>query len=105
MFTGHFIFGRILNRPSVSWNSPPFSEVEIPLIPILAEMELAGISVSTSVLEDLSVEFAGKLQLLEQEIYTLAGREFNIQSPKQLGVILLMNSVFLMAQDQEWLFN
>ena len=65
-----------------------FFEVEIPLIPILADMELAGISVSTSVLEELSVEFAGKLLLLEQEIYTLAGREFNIQSPKQLGAIL-----------------
>ncbi len=65
-----------------------FFEVEVPLIPILAEMELAGISVSTSVLEELSVEFTGKLLLLEQEIYTLAGREFNIQSPKQLGVIL-----------------
>ncbi|MEK6201785.1 MAG: DNA polymerase, partial [Desulfobulbaceae bacterium] len=65
-----------------------FFEVEIPLIPILAEMELAGISVSTQTLDDLSVEFKGKLLLLEQEIYQLAGREFNIQSPKQLGEIL-----------------
>ncbi len=65
-----------------------FFDVEIPLIPILAEMELAGISVSMQVLEELSVEFKGKLLLLEQEIYQLAGREFNIQSPKQLGEIL-----------------
>ncbi|MCX5870594.1 MAG: DNA polymerase I [Deltaproteobacteria bacterium] len=65
-----------------------FFEVEIPLIPILAEMELAGICVSTQVLDDLSVEFKGKLLLLEQDIYRLAGREFNIQSPKQLGEIL-----------------
>jgi len=65
-----------------------FFEVEIPLIPILAEMELAGICVSTQVLVDLSVEFKGKLLLLEQDIYRLAGREFNIQSPKQLGEIL-----------------
>jgi DNA polymerase-1 len=65
-----------------------FFEVEIPLIPILAEMELAGICVSTQVLNDLSVEFKGKLLLLEQDIYRLAGREFNIQSPKQLGEIL-----------------
>ncbi|MDD3813837.1 MAG: DNA polymerase I [Desulfocapsaceae bacterium] len=65
-----------------------FLDVEIPLIPILAEMELAGICVSTQVLDQLSVEFKGKLLLLEQEIYRLAGREFNIQSPKQLGEIL-----------------
>ncbi|MBA3006074.1 MAG: DNA polymerase I [Proteobacteria bacterium] len=65
-----------------------FFDVEIPLIPILAEMELAGICVSMQVLDELSVEFKGKLLLLEQEIYQLAGREFNIQSPKQLGEIL-----------------
>ena len=65
-----------------------FFEVEIPLIPILAEMELAGICVSTQVLDELSVEFKGKLLHLEQDIYRLAGREFNIQSPKQLGEIL-----------------
>jgi DNA polymerase-1 len=65
-----------------------FFDVEIPLIPILAEMELAGICVSTQALQDLSVEFKGKMRLLEQEIYQLAGREFNIQSPKQLAEIL-----------------
>lgn len=65
-----------------------FLEVETPLIPILAEMELAGICVSTRVLDELSVEFKDKLLLLEQEIYRLAGREFNIQSPRQLGEIL-----------------
>ena len=65
-----------------------FFEVEIPLIPILAEMELAGICVSTQVLDELSVEFKGKLLLLEQDIYRLAGREFNIQSPRQLCEIL-----------------
>lgn len=65
-----------------------FYEVELPLIPILAEMELAGIAVSLPVLDELSVEFQGKLAVLEQEIYQLAGRPFNIQSPKQLGEIL-----------------
>ena len=65
-----------------------FFEVEVPLIPILAEMELAGICVSIQVLDELSVEFKGKLLLLEQDIYRLAGRAFNIQSPKQLCEIL-----------------
>ncbi len=65
-----------------------FLDVEIPLIPILAEMELAGIGVSTKMLDTLSVEFKEKLRLLEIQIYGQAGREFNIQSPKQLGEIL-----------------
>jgi len=67
---------------------PLFYEVETPLIPVLAEMECAGITVSPTMLAGLSVEFTGRLQVLEQEIYGLAGRTFNIQSPKQLGEIL-----------------
>ncbi|MBC8208413.1 MAG: DNA polymerase I, partial [Desulfobulbaceae bacterium] len=50
--------------------------------------EMNGLTVSPQVLDELSVEFKARLQVLEQEIYQLAGREFNIQSPKQLGVIL-----------------
>lgn len=65
-----------------------FYDVETPLIPILAEMELAGISVSVPVLDELSVEFLEKMAVLEKEIYRLAGRQFNIQSPKQLAEIL-----------------
>ncbi len=65
-----------------------FFEVEIPLIPILAEMELVGICVSTHVLDELSIEFKAKLCLMELEIYQLVGRKFNIQSPKQLAEIL-----------------
>lgn len=65
-----------------------FFEIESPLIPILAEMELAGICVSTKVLQELSTEFHEKLLQLELDIYHLAGREFNIQSPKQLAEVL-----------------
>lgn len=65
-----------------------FTDVEMPLIPILADMELAGIRVSLPALDVLSVEFKEKLGLLEARIYELAGREFSIQSPKQLGEIL-----------------
>jgi len=65
-----------------------FFEIESPLIPILAEMELAGICVSTKVLQELSTEFKEKLLQLELDIYHLAGREFNIQSPKQLAEVL-----------------
>jgi len=65
-----------------------FAELETPLLPILAEMELAGIKVDTDLLQDLSHEFGKKLAALEKEIYKLAGQEFNINSPRQLGEIL-----------------
>jgi DNA polymerase-1 len=65
-----------------------FSELETPLLPILAEMELVGIRVDTDLLQELSHEFGDKLAALEKEIYKLAGQEFNINSPRQLGEIL-----------------
>ena len=61
-------------------------EVELSLV--LAKMELQGIEVHKESLESLSVEFRETLESLKQEIYTLAGREFNIGSPKQLAVVL-----------------
>jgi DNA polymerase I len=65
-----------------------FSDLETPLVPILAEMELAGIRVDPELLQDLSREFRTKLAELEKEIYKYAGQEFNINSPRQLGEIL-----------------
>ncbi len=65
-----------------------FYDLEMPLIPILAAMEIRGICVDTSVLSQLSGEFSDKLDEIEKRIYQLAGREFNINSPRQLGQIL-----------------
>jgi DNA polymerase-1 len=65
-----------------------FSKVEMPLVPILFDMESVGIRIDPALLAQLSLEFSQKLGKLEQEIYQLAGEEFNIQSPKQLGRIL-----------------
>ncbi len=65
-----------------------FYHVETPLLPILADMELAGIEVSDTVLGELEEEFQKELDALEEKIHTLAGYSFNIQSPKQLGVLL-----------------
>jgi DNA polymerase-1 len=67
---------------------PLFSDVEMPLVPVLVDMESIGIRIDPAVLSCLSVEFSEKLLSLEREIYQLAGSEFNIQSPKQLGRIL-----------------
>ncbi len=63
-------------------------EIEIPLIPVLATMEMNGIKIDKQKLENLSEIFAKELAELEKEIFSMAGEEFNINSPKQLGVIL-----------------
>jgi DNA polymerase-1 len=65
-----------------------FFDVEMAIVAILADMEVTGICVDEKVLQELALEFSDKLQELEKEIYILAGREFNINSPKQLGHIL-----------------
>jgi len=62
--------------------------IEIPLITVLGNMEMAGIKVDQSTLSHLSHIFETELKTLEQEIYKLAGEEFNINSSQQLGVIL-----------------
>jgi DNA polymerase I len=65
-----------------------FRDIELPLIPVLADMELAGVRVDIAYLNQLSEEFAVILAKTEAEIYELAGERFNINSPKQLGEIL-----------------
>jgi len=65
-----------------------FRTVELPLIPVLADMELAGVRLDTAYLQDLSEEFGTMIHETEAEIYKLAGESFNINSPKQLGEIL-----------------
>lgn len=62
--------------------------MEIPLSAVLADMELAGAKVDAAVLRKMSFEMAETLSGLERDIYTQAGREFNISSPQQLAVIL-----------------
>ncbi len=65
-----------------------FDEVEIPLVPVLANMELEGVKIDRGVLDIINEELKTDLAHLEQEIYKLSGEVFNIASPKQLGVIL-----------------
>ncbi len=65
-----------------------FREVEIPLEPVLAEMEYWGIRVDTGYLQSLSQELANKLEELETKAYELAEQTFNLNSPKQLSEIL-----------------
>ena len=65
-----------------------FDEIEIPLIPVLAAMELEGINLDVPFLQLMSVEMAKESAALEQKIYETAGEKFNLASPKQLGDIL-----------------
>ena len=67
---------------------PLFNEVEIPLIEVLARMEMAGVALDTEVFEGLRIEIAQRLGTLEHEIHELAGEPFQINSPKQLQKIL-----------------
>lgn len=68
--------------------TPLMETLEVPLISVLAKMEMAGIRVDTDVLGQMSIEFEQELKTLEKKIYELAGEEFNINSSQQLGVIL-----------------
>jgi len=65
-----------------------YRSIEMPLIPVLADMEMTGVKVDKSILENMKIETRAKLEILENDIYNLAGEKFNISSPKQLGDIL-----------------
>ncbi|MEO5776415.1 MAG: DNA polymerase I [Flavobacterium sp.] len=65
-----------------------FEEIEIPLIPVLAAMEMEGINLDEDYLKKMSVEMQKDILLFEQKIYETAGEKFNLASPKQLGDIL-----------------
>lgn len=65
-----------------------YETLERPLVPVLAEMEMAGVKVDPAVLARMSNVFAQRMAGLEEEIQTLAGQSFNVGSPKQLGEIL-----------------
>ena len=68
-----------------------YYNIDKPLLPIIAEMEHIGTKVSPEILNQLSQEFQTHIDSLEQEIYKLAGKEFNIASPKQLGETLFVD--------------
>ena len=82
--TAHVLRNRILDKKLETI----YSEVELPLAPLLYRMERAGLKVDPKVLADLSSYIGQELHKLTIQIYQLAGREFNIGSPKQVGEVL-----------------
>jgi len=69
---------------------PLFRDVEMPLIDVLVELEYNGVKIDVRRLAELSRQFGEQIERLEQEIYAMAGREFNIASPRQLQDILFV---------------
>lgn len=65
-----------------------FADIEMPLVPVLARMERNGVCLDTDSLTETSQHFTQRMQQIEQEIYELAGCDFNISSPKQVGEVL-----------------
>ena len=65
-----------------------FYNIEMPLMPVLAEMELNGVCLDTASLAETSKQFTNRMNEIEARIYELAGEQFNIASPKQVGEIL-----------------
>ena len=69
-------------------NEKLFYEIEMRLVPVLMDMEIAGVKVDVSFLKELSKEFEQRLRQIEEEIYKEAGMKFNINSSQQLGFVL-----------------
>lgn len=83
-YLAEFVMAEIMQKQMSSL----YYEVELPLAKILAEMEDTGILVDETVLDKIAAETSEKLQGLEQRIWQLAGKNFNINSPKQLAGVL-----------------
>jgi DNA polymerase-1 len=67
---------------------PVYQEIDLPLVPVLARMEEAGVKIDTGLLQDLSARLEKECDAKAREIHVKAGSEFNINSPKQLGDVL-----------------
>ena len=68
-----------------------FNEIELPLVSVLTAMEIEGINLNTDFLKELSIHLTDDINRLEKTIFEQAGEEFNIASPKQLGIVLFEN--------------
>lgn len=84
----YFIYFKFLEEMKEKGVLKLYREVELPLVPVLYDMEKTGFRIDTEVLDALGTKYTDELKLLTAEIHKIAGEEFNINSPQQLGVIL-----------------
>lgn len=82
------VYQKLLQNPAAEEMKELYREVELPLARVLAKMEAAGIRTDLATLQELNAEFAVMEEACAARIYELAGHSFNINSPKQLGVVL-----------------
>lgn len=81
------LWGELSKQPELA---KVFTEIELPLLPVLARMELLGTTIDPKLLHQQSREIEVRLAELERQAHELAGQEFNLSSPKQLGEILFV---------------
>ena len=79
---------KLLNELNRSGQTELFKTIEMPLAKVLGDMELVGFSVDVDGLKEMSQELADRIAIIEKEIHDAVGYEFNLNSPKQLGVAL-----------------
>ncbi len=84
----HILSDVLLSRIQESGLEELFYKIEMPLVEVLARMEMNGVAVDLAHLKDLSDEFGNELNTIKKNIFAIAGEEFNVNSPKQLGEIL-----------------
>ncbi|MHC5216119.1 DNA polymerase I [Enterococcus sp. LJL128] len=84
----HFLTNSLDKELTEKNQADLFYKMELPLSQILGDMEITGIRVDAQRLKEMRIEFSERLSGIEQKIYEEAGEEFNLNSPKQLGVIL-----------------
>ncbi|MBT6691692.1 DNA polymerase I [Candidatus Parcubacteria bacterium] len=82
------LYEKLLSIIKTNKNFDLLEKMELPLIPVLAEMELAGISLDSAFLKKMEQQFSKEINKITKQVYKLAGREFNIASPLQLKEIL-----------------
>ena len=82
---------KVLDKLKEDGEEELFNNIEMPLASVLADMEITGIKVDRGYLKDVEVDLDKQIKVLEKEIYDLAGKEFNILSPSQLGPILFVD--------------
>ena len=68
-----------------------FDNIEMPLIPVLSKMENNGVALNSETLKEFSIELEAEIEKLEKTVIEKAGEEFNVSSPKQLGIVLFEN--------------
>ena len=79
---------KVLNQLKEDGEEGLFEDIEMPLTSVLADMELTGIKVDKDYLKEVEKDLDKQIKVIEKEIYDLAGKEFNIMSPSQLGIVL-----------------